>query len=349
MEPVGVLIAQARDPALHAVEHSVFGTADPDRIARLLTRFCVARLGTPPAGASFYGSSVGCVIGLGLESGEDVVIKAYQRHWQFPFLAAVQEVQRRVAVGGLPCARPLLGPAPLSPDHETLAVVESWLPDPGMRAITSTRARRVSAAGLARQISLCDGLHGAEALRHHPLRTPPAALYPEPHSPHFDFEGSAKGAEWIDALARKAVAIRAGDVTRAVISHTDWSARNVRLDEERLLAVYDWDSVAKVEESTGVGQAALTWRVTAEPGGTTYPSADEVASFVRDYEDAAGHRLSAEQWRATGAAAAYTLAYTARCEHALEAARVSRPDPRAARDRLADDGQRLLGLEGAAR
>ena len=111
-----------------------------------------------------------------------------------------------------------------------------------------------------------------------------------------------------------------------------------------MLAVYDWDSLAVIEESTAVGQAAITWRVTSEPGGTEFPSATEVAFFVSAYEAAAGRGLSESAWRAAGAAAAYTLAYTARCEHSFEASGIDRPCPRAARDRLADIGEQLLAL-----
>ena len=65
---------------------------------------------------------------------------------------------------------------------------------------------------------------------------------------------------------------------------------------------------------------------------------------MADYEVAAGYRLDDTQWRAAGAAAAYTLAYTARCEHALQTTGRARPDQHAAHDRLADAGTVLLDL-----
>ncbi len=346
VEPLDQVVARALAAAPHATEASVFGTTDPARISHLVERFCVDHLGDGPVGALFYVSSVGCVIGLRLASGQDVVVKAYQPRWRAPFLTSVQEVQRHLARNGLPCAYPVLAPTLLAPSWDTLAVVETWLPDPGMRVNASSSALGVSAAGLARQISLCDGLDISDGLRDHPLHSSASALYGEPHSPLFDFERSSAGAEWIDELARRSVDIRDVNTTRQVIGHTDWSARNVRLDERRLLAVYDWDSLAVVDESTAVGQAAITWRVTAEPGGTEFPSATEVADFVSAYGAAAGHGLSESAWRAAGAAAAYTLAYTARCEHSLEASGIDRPAPRAARDRLVESGERLLVLSG---
>ncbi|HSZ37927.1 MAG TPA: phosphotransferase [Acidimicrobiales bacterium] len=345
LRPVDQVVAEGLRAGLETTELSVFGTADPERITEIVETFCRVHLGDTPHGAHFYASSVGCVIGLALETGRDVVMKSYQPRWRRPFLEAVQDAQRYAASGGLPCAMPLLAPAPVVEDGDRFAVVESWLPDPGMRPLASDAALSVSAAGLARQISSCRALDKADALLDHPLRSSPAGLYGEPHSPHFDFEGSSSGAEWIDDVARRAAAIRDREVTRRVVSHTDWSARNVRYDERRVLAVYDWDSVALVEESTAVGQAAVTWRVTAEPGGTEFPTADEVLRYVDSYEDAVGRAFSAGQRHAATAAAAYLLAYTSRCEHALEYAGIARSDPgaaRAARDRLAEDGDQLL-------
>lgn len=67
--------------------------------------------------------------------------------------------------------------------------------------------------------------------------------------------------------------------------------------------------------------------------------------YVGAYEEAVGHPFTREQRRAATAAASYLLAYTSRCEHALEYAGIERSDPRAARaarDRLADAGETLL-------
>jgi sugar/nucleoside kinase (ribokinase family) len=108
--------------------------------------------------------------------------------------------------------------------------------------------------------------------------------------------------------------------------------------------VYDWDSVAAVPETTAVGQAAATWCVTSQPDGWEFPTLDEVTAFVEEYEAAAGHCFSPAQWRATGGAVAWVLAYTARCEHSLAVIGPTRPDQHGARDRLAGAGVALLEL-----
>jgi hypothetical protein len=347
-----VVAAQHAKWDTNAVDADVFGTGDPAGIAAIVDRFCVDELGAETEEGLFYGASAGCVLGVRLRDGGEVVIKAYQQRWQTAYLRAVQSVQAHVVGRGLPCATPLRGPTALVPGRPHQAMVESLLVDLGLRPFSMAAERRVSAAGLARLIAVCRELPASPELAEnpmpeladHPMRRSSDGLYGEPHSPLFDFAGTAEGAEWIDEHARRAVLQREADVRPPVVAHCDWSARNVRLDEHRLLAVYDWDSVTLVPESTAVGQAAATWSVTADPGGTEFPSLPDIVGFFADYEKAAGYGLDDVQWRAAGAAAAYTLAYTARCEHALAMTGRARSDQHAAHDRLADAGEALLDL-----
>ena len=241
------------------VERAVFGTDDPAAIERIIERFCAARFGDGPAAGVFYRSSVGCGAGVSLAGGRRVVLKAYQDRWGRRFLEAVLAVQAHLDSLGFPCARPQGGPVPLQAHRANLVTVETWLDDPGMSVDRRVQVRRALAAGLARQVGLCRDVRGLGGLDHHPLRRPVVGLYPEPHSPLFDFTRDAGSARWIDELAARAVDLRdrAGDDVM-VIAHTDWSARNVRLHDGAVVAVYDWDSLARVRESTAVGQAAAT-------------------------------------------------------------------------------------------
>ena len=288
MQSVAEVVAAELDKwGVSTVDAAIIGRSDPEGIARVLSGFVQEQLGATPVGGLFYRASAGCVAGVRLDTGEDVVLKAYQERWRAPFLGAVQAVQAHAADGGLPCARPRLAPTQL-PGRRNLAVVESWWPDPGMRATRSVGSRRVSAEGLARQIRICSSLPDGvrAALADHPLRAVAGRLYPEPHSPLFDFESTKDGAAWIDDVARQAASLREGDSTPPVVAHTDWSARNIRLDDDGLQAVYDWDSVTLAPEATAVGQAAVTWCVTSEPGGSEFPTLDEVVGFIEDYEAA---------------------------------------------------------------
>jgi Ser/Thr protein kinase RdoA (MazF antagonist) len=345
MESVAGLVANELERwGTSAVEEKIFGTGDPDWIGGAVERFCQDHLGGPPTEALFYRSSVGSVIGVRLTTGMDVVVKVYQERWTTSFLGATQSVQRHLGGRGFPCPAPLSSACPLMPGRPNLVTAETWLSDPGMTVPIGPRARSVSAAGLARQIDWCRDVPELSGLDDQPLRTPVGELYPEPHSPLFDFGATADAAEWIDEFASQGARRRECDDGPPVAAHTDWSARNVRLGDEAVVAVYDWDSMALVQESVAVGQAAATWSVTSEPGGSEFPSVVQIAAFIRDYEAAAHHQLTDAQWQAAGAAAAGVLAYTARCEHALSLTGRASQEQGGARARLKQDGKALLDL-----
>jgi Phosphotransferase enzyme family len=320
-----------------SVEVGVFGTSDAEAVGRELEGFVTAALGSSVRGGLFYGSSAGSVAGIALDDGRRVVIKAYQRQWGRPFLSAVRRVQEHLAQAGFPCPRPIFGPEPAGP---ALATVEELVPDRGMRTLATDAEMSSSAQGLARQINLCSGVSEPYLRDQHPLRAPTGRLYPQPHNPIFDFSMRADDAHWIDQLAQAAKSARALDDSAPTVAHTDWSARNVRIDDGKVVVAYDWDSLAVVTESTAVGQAAATWRSTGEAADPVAPGPEEIHAYLSAYEVAAGRSFTAEQRRAGMAAALWVLAYTARCEHALEAATGTRRER--GRQRLADDGWAFL-------
>jgi hypothetical protein len=266
-----------------------------------------------------------------------VVIKAYQRQWGQQFLTAVQRVQQHLSDARFPSPRPVLGPLPAGP---ALATVEEFVPDPGMRTLATPTEMAASAAGLASQVELCRGLSEPSLGVRHPLRSDSGELYPQPHNPLFDFSLRALEAKWIDQLAAAAKALRDVDDTVPTVAHTDWSARNVRISDAELVAVYDWDSLAEVTESVCVGQAAATWRSTGEASDPIAPGPDEVGVYLSAYEASIGRPFTDKQRKSASAAALWVLAYTARCEHALEAVTGSRVER--ARARLREEGRAYL-------
>jgi len=318
-----------------AVESLVFGP-DPraDRIVESVATACVETCGSELTEGFLYTVSVGCVFGCVLADGRRVVLKAYQPRWTVPFLEAVRRTQRHLHRGGFPCPEPL---GDVVHVDGAMFVAEREHPDPGVGPLDASRAE-ASAAGLAEVINRCRALD-EPSLALHPLRDPLEGLFPEPHSPIFDFAATAAGSEWIDELARRAVTIMARDVTPEVIAHTDWAARNVRIDDRRgVVAVYDWDSLAFVKECVALGSASVTWSKTGEDGEHT-PSADDIDAYLDAYEVARGTALGPALRRSTRAAAVRSMAYTARCEHAL--------DPTGqcwttTRDRLRTDADALL-------
>lgn len=327
-------LAAKFDDYVALVCSAVFGTTTVEDVACLVEGFCDRELGASVEESLWFHASVGCVFGVRLADGTEVAIKAYQSRWTERFLIGVRAVQAHLSVHGFPCAHPLGGPFPLGRANAT---VEAILPDPGA-ASGAPDQLGASASGLARQIGLCRALSG-DGLSPHPMDTPANQLYPEPHSPIFDFAATSSGAEWIDDLARRAKVIHEGSQSPSVVAHCDWSARNVRLHRDGIVAAYDWDSLALVRETTAVGQAAATW--SAATGGEEAPSVEEITAYVEAYEAERGQRFSDDERAAVGGAALFVMAYTGRCEHSNDPDGGTRGR---ARSLLASSGKRLLSL-----
>ncbi len=302
------------DVASGYLERAIFGTGDADAIAALITDAVEAQFAQRVRGGHFYAASSGCVLGLQLEDERSVVFKAYQPQWEERFLRAVQRVQRVVADTGFPCPTPVAGPLRVG---RGWATVESHLRDPGPGEGIDARNLERSSAGLVRLLRAAAG-SGDDGLELHPHRMAEGDLYPVPHNPIFDFRGTAHGAEWIDDWARRALPRRVSGTLPPVVAYMDWSARNVRMTPTEIVAVYDWDSVTMASEATTAGQAAATWRSTGDTADVNAPDAGEIELFIRSFARALGRPFSPLEMSVARAAAVWVMAYTARCEHALE-------------------------------
>jgi len=321
-------------------ETAIFGAIDREGVAGWYERMCVATLRSPIGRALFFAASAGCVGGVELVDGRQVVIKAYQPRWSFDLLQAVSSAQQRLAAAGFASPVPELPPLRF---EGVAASVDRLLFDPGMRRL-ETDEMSVSAESFAEAVSLLGPVDAQPWVDKHAMDRPSGSLYPIPHNPLFDFSLNAEGAAWVDELATAALAAQHDDDTPPRMLHGDWSARNIRIVDNRLVASYDWDSLGAFRESRGVGIAAATWRSIGETDDPAAPDSEEIEAYLDIYVKAAGGSRS-RQWRtAAMGAALYALAYTARCEHALEA-RDPHRRPRRARDTLeADRGGFLAAL-----
>ena len=144
-------------------------------------------------------------------------------------------------------------------------------------------------------------------------------LWPTPHDRRFDFEATRGGAAWIDAIARTAQHLRAagGRDADRVAGHSDWRVEHLRFVQERLTALYDWDSVIVEREPVLVGAAAhgFTANYATDRPSRQRPTLEEALAFIADYEAARATPLSHRERRIARAALVYAMAYAARCEH----------------------------------
>jgi hypothetical protein len=270
--------------------HEFFGDQPLDEVAEALV---------PAEECFFFAASAGVVLGLQLEDGSRVALKAVRPR---PGLAEAVAVQAELHARGFPCPRPLLGPVRLR--SGSVAVVQEWVEAP-QRDLHEPRLRGVAASLLAALVDTVPHRHGLP-----PTFAGPRAPFPPPHDSRFDLTRS-DGA-WIDEAAASVLPMLS-DPPAAVVGHSDWSAKHFGWDGDRIRVVYDWpDSVVLDAEETIVGQASVnvpaTWDLPVEPKLAT---AEESDAFVEEYEEAAGRRLDRERLEA---ARIYLIAYSARCE-----------------------------------
>jgi hypothetical protein len=239
------------------VELDCFGTDSAERIADTMDEFCRAHLGSKLRGYLFYGSSVGSTHGVRLQDGRDVVIKVRPPPETNPCLRldrtsleSICRVMKWLATRGYPCPKPILGPTPIA---KGLATVDEFL-DRGQRGNGfDPKCRRVIASGLANLIERLQSFDDEVWSLKHFQRS--KSLYPQPHSKLFDFEKTAEGAEWIDTFARRARRAEAhGD--NLVLGHGDWRVEHLGFQEGKIVATYDWDSLAFCSETELVGVSA---------------------------------------------------------------------------------------------
>jgi Phosphotransferase enzyme family len=323
------------DPLGRVLARSLFGDAGPAQVRQALTAFCAEELGSGPAELRFFRMSVGAVFGLRLEDGRAVVVKLHLPREQLDRLVCVQLVQKHLADAGFPCPRPVGEPRTVL---GLPATVEEHVGGGEERDAHDPKVRRVMARTLAHLVRLTDRLDDLEGLGE--AWTPNAAdgLRGEPHNALFDFEATAAGAEWIDELAASAATrSRAG---RLVAGHTDWSVKHFRFRGLEVHVIYDWDSLRVESEPGIVAGAAVTFPYTEAFDVPRVASLDELHAFVAEYEEQRLAAFAPAERDAFRAQAVRALAYTARCEHALDP--TGRRPKGSYREALAQFGEELL-------
>jgi hypothetical protein len=283
-------------------------------VALAIDTYCRRALGSSIAEAEFVKAGVGCVYGLRLADGRRVVVKVHPPRASARYLEAMQVVQRHLVAAGFPAPEPLAPPAPAGAG---LAVAEVLLDRGGRADAHDPAVRRTMAEALVRLVALARRFAELDGLRENLMAMGPDRLWPVPHDARFDFEATARGAEWIDVIAARARRARDRDAGDVVVGHTDWRVENMRFADGAISAVYDWDSLAVQREAVLAGGVAhlFTADFSAGPDWVQRPSLDEALAFIADYEVARGRPFGADERAVARAALLYAMAFTARCEH----------------------------------
>lgn len=299
---VSELIAERMWPGA-LVERSIFGTDDPSAIWAQVLAIC------PDAVECFgFEVSVGARFGLHLRDGSRIALKVHVDRVRPDYLEAVQRVQKHLWERGFPCPKPL--------GVRGRGTLEEWRDDGVYRDGHEPEVRRVIAGELARLFRLTSELQPLPGME--PFFPPGSGpLWPRPHNVLFDFEATAAGAEWIDDIARAAKLVRDVRVGRLVVGHGDWTVKHFRFDGLRPTVIYDWDSLNTDFETVFAGSSAATFTYTEHLPVSVWPTVEEAAAFLDEYERARTAPFTPEERRAVCAAAVYSRAYATRCTHAL--------------------------------
>ena len=302
------------------VELDCFGTDCAEQIAEIVNEFCRAHLGSKLRGYLFYRSGIGSTHGIQLEDGRDVVIKVRPPAETNPYLSfdrtsleSICRVMKWLTDRGYPCPKPILGSTSLA---KGLATVEEFLDRSEHGNGFEHECRKLIATGLAELIRLLRSFEGEVSCLKHFQRS--ESLYPQPHSKLFDFEKTAAGAGWIDNFAERARQAEAHE-DKPVLGHGDWRVEHLGFREGKIVATYDWDSLAFCTETELVGVSAhgftADWTLEAV---RRIPTADDIRAYVADYERARGQPFSALERKSLFAHCVYCIAYSARCAHSFE-------------------------------
>lgn len=297
------------------LERMLFGSDDPDRIAAAVDAWCCTVLDATVARYVFFDASSGSVHGVVLSDGRAVVIKGHRPDVAPEYLNAIAVLQTDLADHGYPAPRPVVGPVAVGPGHLT---AETMLPRDRSADAHAPAVRAVLAGGLARFVEIARPHTTRLSAQRPPMRVAVGELYPTPHSPRFDFAATAAGAEWIDELATQARDRTRGEQGTPTVVHADWRIENLCVRAGQIVAVYDWDSVGVSVEAVALATSATTFSVDWQaPPRRRFPDPSEIHGFVVDYERARGKQLGPSERDAVAAAMVTSLAYGARCEHAI--------------------------------
>ena len=250
-----------------------------------LLAWCEQALEARPARVLFRSGNLSTVLGVELDDGQLVVVKARPPD---PRIAGCVAVQRHLARVGFPCPAPLAGP-----DLAAGVLVTAETLIPGGEQLAASDGAAPFAQLLARLIAEAPEAGGVPPLAPSPPWTgwdhPGARLWPDRDDRGRDLNEVA-GPPWIDDAARQVRERLRARAAPVMVGHGDWESQNIRWRAGAPLAVHDWDSVIAQPEPAIVGLAAAVWPAAGAPGEAA--SVGQTADFIAAYQDAAGKRWS---------------------------------------------------------
>jgi hypothetical protein len=303
-----------RDAADETLALAILGTTNPATIAADVSAFWRGTELPPIDECIGFELSVGGCFHLRLADGTRAFLKAHPRATLVYELRAQHQVQARLHELGYPAPDVR---SPPRAGERWVGVVMEYRQDGALGDAHEPLLRKAMAHALAELVRL--------ATREGPFGGLPdrrgkdaKQLYATPHNALFDFASTGSGAEWIDAAAEGALEGMNARAGRRVVGHNDWSAKNLRFSDDDVAIVYDWDAMFTGDETGFVANAAVHFPVNYALARPELASPLMAATFVDEYEQARAEPFTPDERARIYDAMVHSVAYTARCEHALQ-------------------------------
>ena len=191
-------------------------------------------------------------------------------------MATLQQILHSKA---FPCPAILLQPVEY---HEAIFTTNEYVDIGAQKDAHDPAIRRTSAQGFAQLIDLLKpyiSSSGVKEVDIYRLET----IYPAPHNPNTDFSRNAEDAGWIDEIALRSKNVINSISKNVILGHCDWSMKNMRFIDNRIVKVYDWDSIILQDEYHMLATAASTFPMTWDIPVQIVPSQEEAYEFIKEY------------------------------------------------------------------
>lgn len=288
---------------------TITGQRSNQEIATLVERLVRDTLGASMRGAFFAAKSVGAVFGLELGSGERVVLKLFHPSQSLAALRVMQHIVELLERSEFPVPR--CRSALLQTEDAIVGAFYEFV-DGNQRDGHDPDVRHELARTLASLTRIVE-LEDPKELLLAPTRQ--GVLWPDSHRSFLKLD-EVPEASWIDDVGRHAQSVVQAVHLPMIPAHLDWGVKNARFHEDRICAVYDWDSVCAASEAEMVGRAAAQFTAQWDLPAPLVPTPIEAQAFVEEYEQARGRSFSEEERRVIVASANYLVAQVARLEFA---------------------------------
>ncbi|HSX19691.1 MAG TPA: phosphotransferase [Gammaproteobacteria bacterium] len=297
-----------------AIFASVLGTDDVQAVESEILQLVKKQFKQDIKKVLFLIGSIGVVFGFELADGNKIVLKIFSQKITKQYLDEMHHVLQVLHAEQFPAPDAL---SDIFPIFDTYACFYNYIsgehPDAHRPEISRELAKY-----LAKFVVVVEK-HDLKPMFNFVQQNSKDSFWAEPHNVLFDFAKTHAGSEWIEDKARKAREVLKQQTGTKMLAHIDWRVENSYFVDDKLVAVFDWDSLGSMSELELVGRIAAQFA--SNFGRSNYkstPTPEEGRAFVAEYELYRNKKFNEQELTIISAAADDHVAYIARLEHALD-------------------------------